>query len=76
MVKGKKVSNVIYALPILFSWIGGVIGYFIARSQGDQEKANKIFLLGIGVTIVVVAIRFLQVGGFDDVIASPLSLLT
>ncbi len=73
----KKVSNVLYALPIFFGWIGGVIGYFVARSQGDQNKANKVFLLGIGITVLVIGIEFGLAGAFDSgLIPSPLSLLT
>lgn len=77
MVKGKKVSNVLYLLPILFLWIGGIIGYFVARSAGDQEKANKIFLLGVGLTILLVGVDFALSGALNQgLIISPLSLLT
>jgi len=74
MATAKKVSNVLYILPILFGWIGGVIGYFVARSQGDQNKANKVFLLGIGITVGIFA---LTVGlGEAQNLGIPLTLLT
>jgi uncharacterized membrane protein YsdA (DUF1294 family) len=74
MATAKKVSNVLYILPIIFGWIGGVIGYFVARSQGDQNKANKVFLLGIGITV---GIFVLTVGlGEAQNLGIPLTLLT
>lgn len=74
MATAKKVSNVLYILPVLFGWIGGVIGYFVARSQGDQNKANKVFLLGIGITVGIFVVT---VGlGEAQNLGIPLTLLT
>ncbi len=74
MATKKKVSNFIFILPILFGWIGGVAGYFVVRSLGDQDKANKVFLVGIGLTIGVVLLSVAL--GEAQNLGIPLSLIT
>ena len=74
MVAKKKVSNFIYLLPILFGWIGGVIGYFVVRSIGDQDKANKVFLVGIGLTVGVFLLSVVL--GLSQNLGIPFTLLT
>ena len=47
----KRRSNAWFLLPIFFSWIGGLIAYFILR-QDDPSKAKNCLYLGIALTIV------------------------
>lgn len=70
-----KASNFWYLLPILFTLLGGIIGYFLVKRKGDEDKANKIFLLGLGLWFVSIIIGFTS-GLFESgVLISPLSLL-
>jgi hypothetical protein len=71
-----KVSNFWYIVPILFGWLGGVIGFFAVRGR-DENKARNLFLVGIAITILAVVIPFSLGSAFDSgIIVSPFSLLT
>ncbi len=71
----KKVSNFWYLVPILFGWLGGVIGFFAVRGR-DENKARNLFLVGIGVSVGVFVLGL----GVDSIssgtLIPPLSFLT
>ncbi len=72
-----KVSNYWYIVPILFGWIGGVIGFFAVRGR-DEKKGRNLFLVGLATSIGVFVIGLSVSGQLDlgTIISSPLSLLT
>jgi len=75
MVKS-KVSHFWYLVPILFGWLGGVIGFFAVRGR-DENKARNLFLVGLAVTIIPVIILIALEETVDaGIIVSPFSLLT
>ena len=51
----EKRSNWWYLLPILITWIGGVIGYFAVR-RDDPALAKRVLILGIILTGAWIAI--------------------
>lgn len=72
----KRESLLWFLLPIFLGWIGGVLGYFLVRGK-DPDRANYIFLVGLGVSVLVVGTLI----GIDEsvglgIFGSPLSLLT
>lgn len=50
-------SNWWYLLPILFGFIGGIIGFFAIKSN-DKEKAVNLIMVGIAVTVIQVVLNF------------------
>lgn len=51
----KRRSGAWYILPILFGWIGGIIGYFAVRHD-DPKLAKGVLILGIVLTVALIAI--------------------
>jgi len=73
----KKASVLWFLLPVFFSLIGGIAGYFIVKHKGDEDRANKIFFLGLAIFIIIPIINFAISETFDNsVLISPFSLLT
>jgi len=71
-----KVSHFWYLVPILFGWLGGVIGFFAVRGR-DENKARNLFLVGLAVTILAVAIPISLGSALDSgIIVSPFALFT
>jgi hypothetical protein len=71
-----KVSHFWYLVPILFGWLGGVIGFFAVRGR-DENKARNLFLVGLAVTIIPVIILIALEETVDaGIIVSPFALLT
>ena len=58
MYPEKPRSNWWFLLPIFFSWIGGVIAYFVLR-RDDPKKAKNCLYLGIVLTIIGFAINLI-----------------
>jgi len=56
----KRRSNAWFLLPIFFSWIGGLIAYFILRHD-DPSKAKNCLYLGIILTVVGIILQFVIV---------------
>ena len=50
-----KPSIAWYILPILFSIIGGIIGYFVIRSK-DEKMAKNILYVGLGIFVLGILI--------------------
>ena len=55
MAKGR--SNWWYVLPMAFSIIGGLVGYFIIKKD-DPIKARNILIIGIAVFVVTLILQF------------------
>ncbi len=72
----KRESLLWFLLPIFLGWLGGVLGYFLVRGK-DPDRANYIFLVGLGVSVLVVG-TLIGIGESIGVgiFGSPLSLLT
>ncbi len=62
----KPRSNLWFLLPIFFSWIGGVIAYFILRHD-DPSKAKNCLYLGIALTLVGIILQFIIVATIPDI---------
>ena len=43
-------SGALWLLPIFFAWVGGLIGFVVARDR-DRKKANGLLILGIAMTV-------------------------
>ncbi len=50
-------SNWWFALPLLFGFIGGVVGFF-AIKNGDKEKAVNLLIVGVLITIIQIVLNF------------------
>lgn len=64
-------------MPVFFSLIGGIIGYFILK-RDDLEKAKQVLYVGIAVFVLSVFYSFVQFGVLfanQVSIVSPLSFL-
>ncbi|MCP6727170.1 MAG: hypothetical protein KJI69_04040 [Patescibacteria group bacterium] len=71
-----KVSHFWYLVPIMFGWLGGVVGFFAVRGR-DENKARNLFFVGLAVTIIPYVIIFSIAGSVDaGLIVSPFALLT
>ncbi len=71
-----KVSHFWYLVPIVFGWLGGVVGFFAVRGR-DENKARNLFFVGLAVTIIPYVIIFSIAGSVDaGLIVSPFALLT
>jgi len=70
-----KVSNYWYLVPILFGWLGGVIGFFGVRGR-DENKARNLFLVGIGVSVGVFVLGITVDSVNSGTLIPPLSFLT
>lgn len=71
-----KVSHFWYLVPILFGWLGGLIGFFAVRGR-DENKARNLFLVGLAVTFIPALIIILVGESLDaGIIVSPFALLT
>ncbi len=70
-----KVSNYWYLVPILFGWLGGVIGFFGVRGR-DENKARNLFLVGIGVSVGVFVIGLTVDSVSSGTLIPTLSFLT
>lgn len=72
----KRESLLWFLLPIFLGWIGGVLGYFLVKGK-DPDRANYIFLVGLGVSVLVVG-TLIGIGESIGlgIFGSPLSLLT
>jgi hypothetical protein len=55
----KKPSAAWYLLPIFFTWLGGLIGYFVLRKD-HPEFAKKILIVGLIMTVVWIAVVFVS----------------
>ncbi len=62
----KRRSNAWFLLPIFFSWIGGIIAYFILRHD-DPSKAKNCLYLGIILTVVGIILQFVLVATIPDI---------
>lgn len=51
-------SNLWFILPVVFSLIGGIIGYFILKKD-DEHKADEVFILGLLIFGASIAFGFL-----------------
>ena len=61
MSYGKTRSNWWFLLPILFGIIGGIIAYFVLRSD-DPKKAKNCLLLSIVLFVIGIGIQFALFG--------------
>ena len=61
----KSRSNWWYVLPILLGVVGGLISYFIIRSD-DRQKAKNTLYLGLTLTAIEIAVNVLFFGMFDS----------
>ena len=61
MSYGKTRSNWWFLLPILFGIIGGIIAYFVLRSD-DPKKAKNCILLAIALFVIGIGIQFALFG--------------
>ena len=61
-----KVTSTWWLLPILFSWLGGIIAYFCVRDR-DRRMAKRMLIVGIILTVIplVVIVGLLALGMFD-----------
>jgi hypothetical protein len=48
---GRSVSPFLWALPILFGWLGGLGAWFIARNR-EPRTARNMLLTGIAISVV------------------------
>ncbi len=62
----KTRSNAWFLLPIFFSWIGGLIAYFILRHD-DPPKAKNCLYLGIALTVIGLIIQFIIFAAMPDI---------
>ena len=62
----KQRSNAWFLLPIFFSWIGGLIAYFILRHD-DPRKARNCLYLGIALTVVGLILQFIIFASMPDI---------
>lgn len=62
----KRRSNAWFLLPIFFSWIGGVIAYFVLR-QDDPAKAKNCLYLGIALTVVGIILQLIIFSTVPDI---------
>ena len=51
VLSSDKPTKAWYLMPILLTWLGGVIMYFAVRDK-DQSMANKGLILAIVLTVV------------------------
>jgi len=58
MYPEKPRSNIWYLLPIFLGLIGGVIAYFVLRTD-DPKKANNCLYLGIVLAIIGIFLNIL-----------------
>ena len=72
---GKTRSNFWFLLPVFLGLIGGIIGYFAIKND-DSDKAGKVFLLGLGLFFVGIALNFFAGIGGDLSAITPFSFLT
>lgn len=49
-----------YVLPVLLGIVGGVVAYLVLRHD-DPGKGKKCLLVGIGLTLVFLGLKFLGV---------------
>ena len=61
----KPRSRAWFLLPIFFSWIGGIVAYFILR-QDDPPKAKNCLYLGIALTAVGLILNFIIFASIPD----------
>ena len=54
--KTGKVSNAWFLVPLVFSVVGGIVGYIMVRKR-DKNKANLI--LGIGCIVFIIEVLLL-----------------
>lgn len=62
----KRRSNAWFLLPIFFSWIGGLVAYFILR-QDDPAKAKNCLYLGIVLTVVGIILQLIIFATVPDI---------
>ena len=71
----KRASILWFLLPVFFSLIGGIIGYFIVRNvKKDEDRANKVFIVGVVVFFISIGIG-VATEVTSAIAISPLSLL-
>ncbi len=54
--KKEKVSNAWFLVPLIFSIVGGIVGYVMLRKR-DRNKAN--LMIGIGCIVFIIEILLL-----------------
>ena len=73
---GKQRSNWWYLLPVFFSIIGGIIGYFIIKKD-DPVKAKRLIYVGLVIVAVSIANTAVQtsiiLGSLDESLLSLVS---
>ena len=53
----RKPSKAWYLLPILLTWIGGIIGYLLMKDR-DKKFAKRLLIVGIILAVVYVIAVF------------------
>ena len=62
----KRRSNAWFLLPIFFSWIGGIIAYFVLK-QDDPVKAKNCLYLGIALTVAGLILQLIIFSTVPDI---------
>jgi len=57
--EGTRVSILWYFLPILFGFLGGLIGWALLRDK-NREKAVHLLIIGIILTGIVILLKILD----------------
>jgi hypothetical protein len=55
----RRVSGAWWLLPILAGWLGGLIAWLVTK-DADPSKARAMLLTGIGISVVLLLIVFMQ----------------
>jgi len=58
--KPSKPSWAWFLLPILLTWLGGIIGYFALRDK-DKRMARNVLIVGVVLTAIIV---FFAIAGY------------
>ena len=66
MYPEKSRSNFWFLLPIFLGLIGGIIAYFVLRSD-DPKKAKNCLYLGIALAIIGIFLNILLIGQIPDI---------
>jgi hypothetical protein len=55
MIETSRPTRAWYIAPILFSILGGIIGYLAVRKK-DKQLANRLLILGIIVFVIAILV--------------------
>jgi hypothetical protein len=55
--EGPRISVLWYSLPLLFFFLGGLIGWALLRDQ-NKEKAVHLFKIGMIMTAAIILLKY------------------